>query len=667
MLSSSMPHSTRAKEAHSKRAVLPTGTVTFLFSDIEGSTERWETHHDAMKAAVERHEQLLRQAISRYGGYIFKTLGDAFCSAFATAPNALNAAVDAQRALGTEDFSAVQALRVRMGLHTGYADERDADYFGPTVNRVARLMSIGHGAQVLLSDATHALVQNEAPPDTIFTDLGLHRLKDFAQPEHVWQATFNGHKCDFPPLRSLDALPNNLPIQVTSFRGREQDLQDLKPRLIEHRLITLVGAGGVGKTRLVAELGAEVLDRFPDGVWIADLAPITEPELVSSVVAKALGVSQAQMRLSDESITQSLKGRQLLLVLDNCEHVLETVAALAHAIHCHCPNVRILATSRQALGVPGEKVVRLESLAVPYKLASIDPAIALEFGAVALFADRASLVDQSFRLGGDNAPIVADICRRLDGIPLAIELAAARVNVMSVANLAHRLDERFKVLTGGSRTVLPRQKTLCALFDWSYDLLGPEERVLFNRLAIFAGSFTHDAAACVCAGDGAEQADVLDPIVSLAGKSLLVVDTSDDQERYRMLESTREYALAKLTASGERERLARRYADYFCGVAQRAEKSFGAMQLSEWLARLEPEVENLRATMDWSLVKGQEPALGACVAVALQMFWWHGGVEAEGIRWIGLARRQIDEAEQPRIAAQLRQAIALLMSRVLHS
>jgi predicted ATPase len=646
--------------------VLPTGTVTFLFSDIEGSTERWETHGDAMKTAIARHEELVRQAISRYDGYIFKTLGDAFCAAFATAPSALSAALDAQRALGTEDFSAVRGLRVRIGLHTGYADERDSDYFGPAVNRVMRLMSIGHGAQVLLSDATRALVQNEAPPDTIFTDLGVHRLKDLAQPERVWQVTLNGHKSDFPPLKSLDALPNNLPIQVTSFRGREADLEDLKLHLGEYRLITLVGAGGVGKTRLAVQLGAEVAERFADGVWISDLGPIVE-SVVTSVVAKTLGVSQAQVRLTDDCITQALKSRQLLLVLDNCEHVLETAAALADAIHCHCPDVRIVATSRQALGVRGEKVVRLDSLAVPDKLANVHPAAALEFGAVALFCDRASLVDRSFRLGADNAHIVSDICRRLDGIPLAIELAAARVNVMSVRNLAQRLDERFKVLTGGSRTALPRQKTLGALFDWSYDLLGSEERVLFNRVAIFAGSFTHDAAAFVCADDGDEQGDVLDLLASLTDKSLMVVDTSGNQERYRMLESTRQYALGKLRTSGEYERLARRHADYFCSFARQPESRFGAIPLNEWLARFEPDLENFRAAMEWALVKGQDVALGACVAVALQMYWWHGGVEAEGLRWIQLALHKIDEAEQPEVATQLRQALALLLSRVLYS
>jgi class 3 adenylate cyclase len=405
---------------------LPSGTVTFLFSDIEGSTERWEAHRDAMKAAVASHDELLRTAIARYDGVIFKTVGDAFCAAFATAPNAVNAALDAQRALSAADFEAVRGLRVRMGLHTGYADERDADYFGPAVNRVSRLMSIGHGAQVLLSGATHALVRHEPSRDRVFTDLGLHRLKDLAEPEHVWQVNLNSLSSDFPPLKSLDTLPNNLPIQVTSFRGRERDLEDLKAHLAEHRLVTLFGAGGIGKTRLAVQLGADVLDRFPDGVWIADLAPITDPELVSSVVAKALGVSQAQARPIEETLTQSLKQKHLLIILDSCEHVLGAAAALADAIHRHCPNVRILATSRQALGVGGEKVLRLASLAVPDGAADLDPAAALGFGAVALFADRASLVDQSFRLSGDNALIVSDICRRLDGIPLAIELAAAR-------------------------------------------------------------------------------------------------------------------------------------------------------------------------------------------------------------------------------------------------
>jgi predicted ATPase/class 3 adenylate cyclase len=646
---------------------LPTGTVTFLFSDIEGSSERWEQHHAAMQAAVARHEELMRQAIARHNGAVFKTVGDAFCAAFATAPSAVSAALDAQRALSHADFSAVHGLRVRMGLHTGYAEERDSDYFGPAVNRVARLMSIGHGGQVLLSGAAYELVKSEAPHDMRFTELGLHRLKDLAQPERVWQVTAKDLQAEFPRLNSLDALPNNLPIQVTSFRGRERDLEELKAHLVEHRLITLMGAGGVGKTRLAAQLGAEVLDRFPDGVWIADLAPVTDAALVPSVVAKTLGVSQAQVRLIEESMTQFLKRKQLLLVLDNCEHLLEAAAALADAIHSHCPDVRVLTTSRQALGVSGEKVLRLASLAVPDKTATLDPEDAYGYGAVALFADRASLVDQSFRLGRDNAALVSDICRRLDGIPLAIELAAARVKVMSIPTLAQRLNERFKILTSGSRTALPRQKTLRALFDWSYDLLSPQERALFNRVAIFGGSFTLDAATVVCAGEGIDEGEVLDLIVSLADKSLVAVDTSGDRERYRMLESTREYALSKLAESGEQEALARRHASYYSDVAQEAERNFGAQPLGVWLAQLEPELENFRAAMDWALVRSQDVALGGAIAAALEMFWWHGGVEAEGSRWIDTALQKLDEREHADAAAQLRRALALLMSRVLYS
>jgi predicted ATPase/class 3 adenylate cyclase len=663
-----MPHNTRTKERQPKKTrSLPTGTVTFLFSDIEGSTERWEKHRAPMKAAVARHEHLMRDAISRHDGHVFKTVGDAFCAAFATAPNAVNAALDAQRALSAEDFSAVHGLRVRMGLHTGYTEERDADYFGPAVNRVARLVSIGNGGQILLSGAAYELAQHDAPQEMRFTDLGLHRLKDLAQPEHVWQVTAKDMPGEFARLNSLDTLPNNLPVQVTTFRGREKDLEDLKAQLTEHRLISLIGAGGVGKTRLAAQLGAEVLDRFPDGVWIADLASVTDAGLVTSVVAKTLGVSQAQVRLVDESMTQSLKRKRLLLVLDNCEHVLEAAAALADSIHRQCPDVCILTTTRQALGVSGEKVLRLSSLAVPEKVASHDPTTALSYGAVALFADRASLVDQTFRLGDENASAVCDICRRLDGIPLAIELAAARVGAMSIPTLAQRLDERFKILTGGSRTALPRQKTLSALFDWSHELLSPQERTLFARVAIFAGGFTLDAATSVCGGGGIESADVLDLLASLADKSLIQIDTTGGQESHRMLESTRQYALEKLTASGERGPFARRHAEYFRDVAQKAERSIGSTPLSDWLKRLEPDVENFRAAMDWALVKDQDVALGGAIAASLEMFWWHGGVEAEGFRWIDTAFHKIDESEHPEVAAELRRALGLLMSRVLYS
>jgi predicted ATPase/class 3 adenylate cyclase len=650
-------------EVQAARAVpLPTGTVTFLFSDIEDSTQRWESHREAMKAAVARHEQLMGAAIKQHGGYVFKTVGDAFCAAFPTAPDAVAAAIDAQLTLAKEDFSAVDGLRIRMGLHTGFAEERNADYFGPAVNRVARLMSIGHGGQVLLSGVSRELAHSDLPSGVSLVELGSHRLKDLTEPEEVWQLTIESLAADFPALKSLDTLPNNLPIQVTSFRGREYDLDEVKKLLAEHRLLTLIGAGGIGKTRLAMQVGAEVLEQFPDGVWIADLAAITDPELVSSVIAQVLGMTQVEGRRVDESISQWLKRKTILLILDNCEHLLGTVAILADAVHRNCPQVRILATSRQALGVSGEQVMRLPSLDVPHKIGDLTPAAVMEFGAVALFVDRARLIDKSFSLGDDTSPIVADICRRLDGIPLAIELAAARVKVLSIPNLAQRLSERFKILTGGSRTALPRQKTLSALIDWSYDLLTTQEQILFTRLAIFAGGFSLDAATAVCAGDGLDEIEVLDLLSSLTDKSLMVADTTEAQERYHLLESTRAYAMEKLAAAGQREHLARRQAEYFRDRAQAADESYAAGATFAWLEAVEVDLDNYRAALEWTLTQGNDEVLGAAIAGGLQYLWNRGGLTVEGRYWVGLALKRIKEDDHPQVAARLWRAQASFSS-----
>lgn len=655
-----------AAEGHDLRAPLPSGTVTFLFSDVEGSTQRWEAHPGPMKAAIARHDELMRAAIGQHQGYVFKTVGDAFCAAFDTPLEAISAAMEAQRALTSEDFSGVGGLRTRMGLHTGHADERDGDYFGPAVNRVARLMSIGHGGQVLLSAATRELVHHELPATGSLKDLGPHRLKDLTHVEHVWQLTATDLPSVFPALKSVDVLPNNLPVQPTSFRGREHHLEQVKSLLDKYALVTLFGAGGVGKTRLAVQAGADLLDRFADGVWLAELAPITDPTLVASVIAKAVGMGQVTPMV-DDPVTHWLKSKHLLLIVDNCEHVIDAVAALADAISHRCPNVKVLFTSRQPLGIGGEAVYRLPSLAVPQSIGALSAEDASQYGAVELFVDRATLADVRFALDDDNAPSVAEICRRLDGIPLAIELAAARVKVLTIPKLAQRLNERFAILTGGSRTALPRQKTLRALIDWSYDLLSTPERLLFGRAAIFAGTFTLDTVAFVCAGDGIESMLVLDLIASLVDKSLVVADTAGREERYRLLESTREYALEKLDGMGQREQIARRYAEHYLAIARQADSDLDTMPLSEWLGRLEPEVENLRAVLEWTLENGRDAALGGAIAGALEMFWWHGGLEAEGRRWVEKALRQLDAGAHPEVAARLQRARALLVSRLLHS
>jgi len=460
--------------------------------------------------------------------------------------------------------------------------------------------------------------------------------------------------------------PNNLPIAPNAFIGRERDVADVKDLLSRHRLLTLVGSGGVGKTRLALQVGTELLDRYPDGVWFVDLAPISDPELVSSVTAQALGMSQQQGQRVDEAIPAWLKRKKLLLIFDNCEHVVDTVAPLAKAILAAAQEVRILATSRQALTIAAEGIHRLPSLSVPVEATDLTTDDALEYDAVALFVARATANDARFALTDDTAPIVAEICRRLDGIPLAIELAAARVKVLSVPHLAQRLNERFKILTAGGRDALPRQKTLTALIDWSYDLLTPQEQRLFGRLGIFAGGFDLDAATSVCGGDGLDEIDILDLLGSLTDKSLVVADTSGERERYRLLESTAAYALEKLSASGELDALARRQAECFRDQAVAAGERYGTGSTLAWVARVELELDNDRAALAWALTQGNDAMLGGAIAGALEALWSNAGLAVEGRYWISLALERVSEAEQPQIAARLWLALSSLSSGKRH-
>ena len=641
-------------------APLPTGAVTLLFTDIEGSTQHWEQQRAAMPDALRRHDELIRSTIEAHGGYIFKTVGDAFCAAFSQPSDALAAAADAQRALAREDWSSVGGLLVRMAMHSGATDERDGDYFGPPVNRTARLVEIGHGGQILISHVTRDLAHDGLSEGTTLVDLGSQRLHDLTEPEHVWQLDVAGLPNEFPPLRSLDTLPNNLPIARTMFVGREHDVAEVKELLEHHRLLTLVGSGGVGKTRLAIQVGAELLDRYPDGIWFVDFAPITDPELVASVVAQALGMSQQQGRRVEEAIPQWLRRKQLLLIFDNCEHVLETVAALEDAILVTAKDVRILSTSRQGLDISGEAIHRLPSLAVPPEPAGLKSDEAMRYDAVALFVARAKAADTRFVLTDDSAPVVGEICRRLDGIPLAIELAAARVKVLSIPNLAQRLNERFKILTGGGRSALPRQKTLTALIDWSYDLLAPQEQRLFARLGVFAGGFGLDAVTAVCGGEGLDELNLFDLLASLTDKSLVIADTSGERERYRLLESTAAYALEKLAASGERERMARRHAEYFRSLAETTHDRKGA--LLAWRTGVELELDNYRAALGWALTQGNDNVVGGAIAGALGPLWFNAGLGVESRYWTELALQRVNEAEQPGIAARLQHVLGGCLS-----
>ncbi|HXW76288.1 MAG TPA: adenylate/guanylate cyclase domain-containing protein, partial [Candidatus Eremiobacteraceae bacterium] len=647
-----MAESAPAANSQPAPAGIPTGDVAFLFTDIEGSTKRWEHRPEAMKAAVARHDLLMRQAIVQHDGYVFKTVGDAFCAAFVSPHHALRAAIAAQRALRSEDFAAVEGLSVRIGIHAGIAEERDGDYFGPTVNRVARLMSIGHGGQVLVSDAVRERIEGHLTGDITLIDLGLRRLKDLMRPEHVWQVTIAGLPSDFAPLMSLDARPNNLPIQTTPLLGRETELTAVKHLLASHQCVTISGAGGVGKTRLAVQVGADLIDHYEHGIWFADLAPIADAGLVPSVIARALEVAQSGDPV-ETSVIDWIKRKALLLIFDNCEHLLTASAAFVDAVLKNCSQVRVLTTSRQPLGIAGEFVYRLPSLEVPEPSATITAADLSRFGATALFIDRATASDSRFVLQDDSAGIVVDICRRLDGIPLAIELAAARVKVLSFRSLAARLDERFKVLTGGSRTALPRQQTLVALIDWSYGLLEPREQALFNRLGIFAGSFTFDAAVAVGPRDNIDESDVLELLSSLTDKSLIFADTSREQERYRLLESTRAYALEKLRMLGESEMVAGSHATFYRDFARAAYRIQRTRPTEAWLPDQEPELDNLRSALGWALQEGNDPELGAEIAGACVELWMAAGLAAEARDWVTLALERIDPSVRSDLAAPL--------------
>ncbi len=633
--------------------------MTFLFTDIEGSTERWETHREGMKSALARHDQLLGSAIEAHGGYVFKKMGDAYCAAFRTAPEAIRAAIEAQQALAKEDFSAVNSLRVRMALHTGYADERDGDYFGPTVNRVARLLAIGHGGQMLVSAAASDLAQGELPAQTSLRGLGAHRLKDLAHPEQVFQLVAAGLPAEFPSLRSLDSLPNNLPLQVTSFLGRDEDVAEVKKLLEKTRLLTLAGTGGVGKTRLALQVGAELLDQHPDGVWFVDLAGLQDPDLIASEMAAVLGVRVGADRSLVESIIYALKPKQILIILDNCEHVVETAAQITSSIIKGAPQVRVLTTSREGLGIAGEVVHRVSPLAVPKSSAGMTAETAKQFGAVALFVDRATAANTRFALTDADAPIVVDICRSLDGIPFAIELAAARVKAMSVANLAERLTERFRILTGGDRTALPRHQTMRALIDWSYNLLNERERTLVNRVSVFAGGWTIEAAGEICADETIESWEILDMISSLVDKSLVQAEIGGTSERYRLLDSTWRYALEKLGEAGESERINRRHAEFFLKRAQEADDAWESTPSKVLIEQMEPELDNFRAAMDWALVKRNDIGVGRALVAALRELWIGVGSRAEGSRWINLALDAQSDAQPDAVSVKLWMGFAM--------
>ena len=637
-----------------QRAVLPSGTVTFLFTEIEGSARRWEDDEAAMAEVARRHDALMRSTVESCAGQVFKTIADAYCAVFWRAGDAVAAAVAVQRALATPDSGISPGLRVRMALHSGTADERDDDYFGPVVNNVARLIGIGHGGQTLVSGVTADLLLGELPPGVGLRAFGEHRLKDLSRPLQVYQLTVEGLADDFPPLRSLNVQPNNLPPQITSFIGRDGDVADVASLLKSFRLVTLVGSAGVGKTRCAMEIGANVLPSYEHGVWVAELATISDPSRLTMAIASALGVREVASDPLLHTVLGYLADRELLLILDNCEHVVAQAAEVASAILRACPKVRLLATSREPLRITGEQIYRMPSLSVPSArdVEALSVEKARQFAAVALFADRAKAVDRRFELSESNIGTVAEICRRLDGIAFAIELAAARTRVVSVNILAERLNSRFLMLWGGYRGVPTRHQTMHALIDWSYELLCERERAVLRRLSIFAGDVTLDVATDVCAGDIVAAPDVFDVLATLVDKSLVSVSIGAEESRYRLLQATREYARERLVEAAEERSVAARHAAAYLQLAKRFRKAYTELPDREWCARVEPELENWRAALVWALEARNDVLLGQRLVGVMRYTWWCFA-PAEGGRWVRAAFTAVGDATPRDVVAHL--------------
>ena len=608
-----------------------TGTVTFVFSDLEGSTSLLATLRQAYVGVLEDYYRLVGSAFGEKGATEIDRAGDGLFYSFPSARAAVTATVAAQRALAGHDWPSGLSVRARMGIHTGEPTLSTTGFSGMDVHRAARIAAAGHGGQVLVSQTTRDLVADELGKEVSLVDLGEHWLKDLTHPEHLFQLAAEGLPTAFPPLRSLVTLPNNLPRHLSSFIGRRADLDEARELLAEAPLLTLTGSGGVGKTRLAVQLAAELLETFDDGAWMVELETLSEVQLLAQTVAAALGISEASDGDFQQTLLHHLRPRQALLILDNCEHIVEACARLANLLLRNCPGLRVLATSREALGVPGEKLYPVRSLSMPPPERLPPTATLTDFEAIRLFVERARAADPQFELTDTRASAVVEICHRLDGIPLAIELAAARARALTVEQIAARLDDRFRLLTGGSRTALPRHQTLRAAMEWSFELLPEAERAVLWRLAVFAGPFTLEAAEAVCAGPGVHRADVVEHLTRLVEKSLV----NRHAASYRLLETVREYARDHLLAAGESEATYARHRDWYTDFVNRgAPAFFRGPESSAWLEDFEREHDNLRTAMQWSLDEGQSGARALELAAGLWRFWEIRGYLVEGRQWL---------------------------------
>jgi predicted ATPase/class 3 adenylate cyclase len=608
----------------------PSGTITFLFTDIEGSTRLWERDRTLMQHALARHDELMRLQIEANGGYVFKTVGDAFCAAFQTAGDAMLAALECQHALAEESWDVPGGIRVRMAIHTGACQERDGDYFGRPLNRIARLLSIGYGSQTLVSLVSSELLRDILPDTVTLRDLGAHRLKDLNRPESVFQLDNKDSPTEFPPLKSLDQHPNNLPIQPNPFIGREREMLALRALLLDHeaRVITLTGPGGTGKTRLSMQLAAEATDIFPDGVYFIDLSAIDQPEYLYPAIARTIGLHESGARTFREQLWDALHDRQMLLILDNFEQLM-AASSLVDKLQAACPQAKFIVTSREALRIRAERVFKVSSLNVPKPGVGTALTSLSQYDAVTLFLERATAINADFKATNDNAPAIAEICARLEGLPLAIELAAARVDLLSPQAILQRLGNILGLLTRGATDLPFRQRTLRAAIDWSYRLLTEDEQTLFCHLSVFAGGFTAEAMERVCA-DGRSKSSTFDRLSSLVAKSHVSrLENTDGESRFRLSEPIREFARELLLTSGELESAADAHAGYYLSIAEECANRLDGPEQHRAMNTLDDEHDNLATAFEHFVV--QENIAGQlCLCGALRLFWIVRGHLAEG-------------------------------------
>ena len=627
----------------------PTGNVTFLFTDIEGSTRLAQEFPESLPAAIEKHHSIMRKAIESNNGFVFETVGDSFCCSFEKAEDAVKAAIQIQINLSNEvcELSGQKGknclIRVRIGIHSGNAEWNGNSYMGYiTLARTARVMSAAYGEQILISNDAYELCfpklparsagggfgKEEGESNISFRDLGERRLKDVIEPIRLFQVASKELREEFPPLKTLDARPNNLPVQLSGFIGRADEIKHAKELLKDNRLLTLTGTGGLGKTRFSLQVAADLIDDFANGVWFVELAAVSDPVFLAITIINDLGLKEEQKKTPEETLADHLKDKEILIVLDNCEQIIESCAKLAENLLLKCPKLKVIATSREGLNCIGEQTYRIPPLTLPDPNHKYTPEQLTQYESVRLFIERALAVNPKFRVTNENAPALVGVCSRLDGVPLALELAAARTKVLSVEKIFERLDDRFNLLTGGKRTALPRQQTLRALIDWSYDLLSENEKILWSRLSVFSGGWTLEAAEKVCSDETISKNDILELLSQLTEKSVIIYDETKD--RYRILESLKQYGIEKLSDGKE---IFLQHLNYFLELSKKAKPELLGEKTKFWMHKIEADNSNFISAIEWS-VRNENSEKGILTAAALGRFWNITGQYSTGIRLI---------------------------------